>query len=247
VFHFHESRSRDGPREFLQDFRGVAKVDAYGVDDGVYLGSDGRIIASCCLAHARRKFDVAKSSHPRLAAEALAIFQQLYDIEDRGRDFPADERYALRQRASVPLLARLRTWLDEQAATALPKLKFGEAVRYARNQWSALVNYVEDGRRPIDNNATERDLRALTIGRNYAEFRAMQSNGRSFGGLRFRCARYSAYCRSQVFEEVQQFVGLPPPAVLRNGFVDSIQCALFHLQVRLNVLVRRLRAFMAKP
>jgi transposase len=165
VFYFHESRARDGPSAFLKAFRGTVKVDAYGVDQGVYLGSGGRIIASCCLAHARRKFDEAKSSHPRLAAEALAFFQQLYDLEDRARDFSPDERRALRQREAVPLLDRLRAWLDAQASTALPKLKWGEAVGYARNQWSALVNYVDDGRLPIDNNDVERDLRALTIGR----------------------------------------------------------------------------------
>lgn len=165
VFHFHESRGRDGPAGFLRDFQGTVKVDAYGVKDGVYLASDGRITASCCLAHARRKFEAAQSSHPRLAAEALAYFQQLYDIEDRARALSAEERQLLRQCDALPLLDRLRGWLDEQAASALPKLKFGEAVQYARNQWSALVNYVEDGRRPIDNNDTERDLRALTIGR----------------------------------------------------------------------------------
>ncbi len=165
VFFFHESRSRDGPAEFLKEFRGTVKVDAYGVDDGVYLASDGRIIASCCLTHARRKFDEASSSHPRLAAEALAIFQQLYDLEDRARESTPEQRRALRQHEATPLLVRFRGWLDEQAATALPKLKFGAAVGYARNQWSALINYVEDGRRPIDNNDTERDLRALTIGR----------------------------------------------------------------------------------
>lgn len=165
VFHFHESRGRDGPSAFLQAFRGTVKVDAYGVDNGVYLGSGGRIVASCCLAHARRKFEEAKSSHPRLSAEALAFFGQLYDLEDRARDFSPDQRRDLRQREAVPLLDRLRAWLAEQASTALPKLKWGEAVGYARNQWSALVNYVNDGRLPIDNNDTERDLRALTIGR----------------------------------------------------------------------------------
>jgi len=165
VFYFHESRARDGPSEFLRDFRGLVKVDAYGVDNGVYLGTGGRIIASCCLAHARRKFDEAKSSHPRLSAEALACFQQLYDLEDRAREFSPDERRALRQREAVPLLDRLRAWLDAQASTTLPKLKWGEAVGYARNQWSALANYVDDGRLPIDNNDVERDLRALTIGR----------------------------------------------------------------------------------
>ena len=165
VFDFHESRSRDGPREFLKEFRGWVKVDAYGVDGGVYLGSGGRILASCCLAHARRKFDEAKSSHPTLAAQALGFFRQLYDIEDRAREFSAEARHALRQSEAVPLLAKLRAWADEQAGLALPKLKLGVALGYLRNQWEPLTNYVEDGRLPIDNNATERDLRALTIGR----------------------------------------------------------------------------------
>jgi hypothetical protein len=165
VFDFHESRSRDGPREFLQEFRGWVKVDAYGVDDGVYLSSGERIIASCCLAHARRKFDEAKSSHPALAAQALGLFQQLYDVEDRARELSAAARQALREREAAPLLARFRAWLDQQALLALPKSKFGEAVGYMRHQWDALASYVRDGRLPIDNNDTERDLRQLTIGR----------------------------------------------------------------------------------
>lgn len=165
VFDFHESRSRDGPREFLQEFRGWVKVDAYGVDDGVYLSSGERIVASCCLAHARRKFDEAKSSHPALAAQALGLFQQLYDVEDRARELSAAARQALREREAAPLLARFRAWLDQQALLALPKSKFGEAVGYMRHQWDALASYVRDGRLPIDNNDTERDLRQLTIGR----------------------------------------------------------------------------------
>jgi transposase len=164
VFDFHESRSRDGPREFLHDYCGSVKVDAYGVDGGVYLGN-ARLRASCCLAHARRKFDEAKSSHPRLACEALAIFQQLYDLEDRARELAAEARQALRQAEAAPLLEKLRAWADEQAASALPKSRLGEALGYLRNQWEPLTNYVHDGRLPIDNNAVERDLRALTIGR----------------------------------------------------------------------------------
>lgn len=165
IFRFHESRSRDGPREFLQNFRGVVKVDAYGVDDGVYLSSNGRIIASCCMAHARRKFDAAKSSHPRIAAEALAYFQQLYDLEDQARLWEPEARRELREREATPVLNRFQDWLAEQSRLALPRSVVGEAIGYTLRQWTPLTNYVEDGRRPIDNNDTERDLRALTIGR----------------------------------------------------------------------------------
>jgi len=165
VFDFHESRSRDGPKEFLADYCGWVKVDAYGVDHGVYLGSGERILASCCMAHARRKFDQAKSSHPTRAAEALAFFGELYDIEDRAREMSDAARLALRQDEAAPIVERLKIWLDEQQASVLPKLKFGEALGYLHNQWAPLMTYLQDGRLPIDNNDTERDLRALTIGR----------------------------------------------------------------------------------
>jgi transposase len=165
VFDFHESRSRDGPRKFLAPYQGWVKVDAYGVEGGVYLGSE-RIRASCCLAHARRKFDEAKPSHPRLAAEALGFFQQLYDLEDQARDLTPEARLLLRQAEAVPLLARLRAWMDQVAQQVPPKLKLGEALGYLRNQWEPLTNYVQEAHLPLDNNATERDLRALTVGRN---------------------------------------------------------------------------------
>jgi hypothetical protein len=164
VFDFHESRGRDGPRGFLAGYQGWVKVDAYGVEGGVYLGNAG-MRASCCLAHARRKFEEARSSHPAPASQALAYFQQLYEVEDRGRDQPPEALHALRQAEAVPLLDRLRTWAAAQAEAALPKSKFGEALGYLRNQWEALATYVLDPRLPIDNNAVERDLRALTIGR----------------------------------------------------------------------------------
>lgn len=165
VFHFHESRSRDGPQEFLQTFSGWAKVDAYGVSEGVYLDSGGRIRASCCWAHARRKFFEARSSHPRKSAEALALIRLLYDVEDRARELTPAQRRELRGQESAPLLARIKTWLDQEADTALPKSKFGEAVRYACNPWEELGSYLSEGRLPIDNNDTERELRRLTIGR----------------------------------------------------------------------------------
>jgi hypothetical protein len=117
------------------------------------------------MAHARRKFEEAESSYPQLAAEALAYFQRLYDIEDRALVMAPEDRQALRQAEAVPLLARLRDWADGQAEASLPKSTLGKAVGYLRNQWEPLTTYVLDGRLPIDNNATERDLRALTIGR----------------------------------------------------------------------------------
>jgi transposase len=167
VFFFHESRERDGPAKFLGDYHGWVTVDAYGVNDGVYIGSDGRVMASCCHSHARRKFEAAKSNDPQRAARALVFYRQLYDLEDRARELSADERLQLRVDESVPLLAQFKAWLDEQHVNTkvLPKSAIGMAVRYTRNQWQPLSVFTTDGRLPIDNNDTERDLRRLTIGR----------------------------------------------------------------------------------
>ena len=171
VFFFHESRERNGPSKFLGDYRGVVTVDAYGVNDGVYLpskqGGKDSILAACCHAHARRKFEAAKTNDPKRAARALAIYRQLYDIEDRGRELSAADRLSLRQAESVPLLREFKAWLDIQNddPKVLPKSAIKGAIRYALNQWKPLLLFTTDGSVPIDNNDTERDLRRLTIGR----------------------------------------------------------------------------------
>ena len=142
------SRSRDGPAAFLSDYRGFLQADAYGGYDGIFLGSDGGIEEVACSAHARRKFFDARSNAPRQANEILEWIRQLYDIEDRAREWSAAERLALRQRESVPILDRIEAKLDELTGRVLPKSALGKAVTYARNQWAALAAVHE--RRPAD-------------------------------------------------------------------------------------------------
>ena len=169
VFDFTESRGREGPSKFLTDFHGHAVVDAYGVHDGVYLGAKDRIFAACCNAHARRKFAEAKAkaNDPVAAAQALAMYRGLYDIEDRVREASVEERLELRQQESVPIMNELYDWLiqkrDDQRV--LPKSSLGKAVRYTLNQWDELSVYLSNGAIPFDNNQTEAELRGLTIGR----------------------------------------------------------------------------------
>lgn len=167
VFDFTDSRGRDGPAGFLQDFHGHAVVDAYEVHQGVYLGKQDQIFAACCNAHARRKFVEAKPNDAVAAARALAMYRGLYDIEDRGKLLSAEDRLELRRRDSVPIMGELHDWLVEKRGDlrVLPKSKLGKAVRYALNQWDELSVYLGDGAIPIDNNETESELRRLTIGR----------------------------------------------------------------------------------
>ena len=168
VFDFTESRSRDGPAEFLAEFHGYAVVDAYGVNDGVYLGAANRIAAACCNAHARRKFVEAKPNNPVAAAYALSFYRGLYDIEDRGRDLSDADRFELRQRESVPILDEFRRWLVKQDENprVLPKSSLGKAVRYALNQWDELNVFTGNGAIPIDNNKTEPPRQNLWVDSN---------------------------------------------------------------------------------
>ena len=168
VFDFTVSRHRDGPDEFLVagNFVGKILADCYSGYQGITLRSDARIGRAACNAHARRKLFDARASDPLLASRFLAIYQELYDIEDRSRTLSCAEREALRAAEARPVWQRLRELLDgEGARRVLPKDKFAEALGYLRNQWDALQVYLGDGRLPIDNNETEQLMKQVAIGR----------------------------------------------------------------------------------
>lgn len=179
AFDFNQSRGRDGPAGFLNDFQGHAVVDAYGVHEGVYLGAHDRIFAACCNSHARRKFVEAKPNDAVAAAHALSFYRGLYDIEDRARDFSEQDRLELRQSESVPIMRDLHDWLLEKKdnGRVLPKSSLGKAVRYALNQWDELNVFLTCGAIPIDNNETENELRRLTIGRKNWLFVGSEAGG----------------------------------------------------------------------
>lgn len=166
VFDFTVSRHRDGPVTFLADFRGTLLADCYSGFQGIALRSDGAILRAACCAHARRKVFEARDVYPREASLLLGMFQQLYDIEHRGKVLSCDERRQLRQREAAPVWHALDEWLRGQAATdVLPKSKLGEALRYLHNHWEPLQVYLHDGRLPIDNNDVEQLMKQVAIGR----------------------------------------------------------------------------------
>jgi transposase len=165
VYDFTENRKRDGPAQFLADYAGYLQADAFSGYDGIYTGSDGRILEVACWAHARRKFFEARSSSPAEASLIIEIIRRLYEIEDRARPLDDSARCALRQAEAVPILERLRAELDRLSSTLLPKSALAQATTYALNQWQALCRYTQDGRLTIDNNVSERRLRDQAIGR----------------------------------------------------------------------------------
>ena len=177
VYDFTKTRARDGPAQFLTRFQGYLHADAYGGYDHIYLGSNDSILEVACWAHARRKFFDATLSSPRESHQILEWVGQLYDIEDRAREWSPAVRQSVRAEEAQPVLDRIEMYLAELQRRALPKSALGKAVTYARNQWQALRRYTEDGRLSIDNNVSERTLRHQAIGRKNWLFLGSQQAG----------------------------------------------------------------------
>jgi transposase len=162
VYDYTPDRTRAGPANWLRDYRGYLQADAYGGYDGIYHSG---AIEVACWAHARRKFFEAKETDGKRAAQMLSFVRALYAIEDDVKQLSNDERRDLRQVRSVPILADIKAWLDGERAIVLPRSPMGEAFTYVLNQWDALNVYVREGFLNIDNNAAERALKRVAIGR----------------------------------------------------------------------------------
>ncbi len=212
MFDYTPSRSRDGPAEFLKDFRGHLQADAFGGYDGIYLSQP--VIEVGCNAHARRKFFEAKDTDPARAHQALAFYRQLYAVEREASDH-ADQEYGrrslteevrlqdlleaerlrLRQQQSLPVLAAMRQWLEAERADALPKSPIGQAIGYALNHWEALTRYTTQGFLAIDNNWAEREMKKIAIGRKNWLFFGSDQGGKTAAvlfSLVSTCQRHGA-------------------------------------------------------
>ena len=159
----HARPDPGGPANWLRDFKGFLQADAYGGYDGIYSG--GKVVEVACWAHARRKFFEAKETDGRRAAEMLAMVRELYAVEDAAKELDDAARRELRQAKSVPILARIKAWLDAEQQVVLPRSPMGQAIQYALNQWNALCVYATEGFLAIDNNAAERAMKRVAIGR----------------------------------------------------------------------------------
>ena len=179
MYDYTPNRKRDGPQQFLKEYRGVPQADAFGGYDGIFLKSNGRIVEAACYAHARRKFYEARETSPQIAHQALAFFSRLYAIEHDGQALSPEGRRALRQEQSVPILADMHAWLNEQLRGLRPQSPVTGAIKYSLKNWDALCRFTTDGNIPIDNNRTERTLRDQAVGRKNWLFLGSDNGGRT--------------------------------------------------------------------
>jgi transposase len=163
-FAYTPDRKGEHPRAHLSAFTGTLQADGYAGYDAVY--EDGRVHEAACMAHVRRQFfDLHQAHKSAVAKEALERIAALYAIEEEIRGRAAGERREVRQQRSLPLLHALKRWLEETLTKLSKKSDTARAVRYALGRWEALLRFCDDGRLEIDNNAAERSLRAVVLGR----------------------------------------------------------------------------------
>jgi len=165
LYDYTATRARAGPEEFLKGYRGYLQADAYGGYDAFFKDAARGLIEVGCWAHARRYFRKALETDQARMGPALLLIAQLYRVEKRARPLTAEDRLRLRQLQSRPLLDKLHNYLLEIQAEVLPKSPEGRAARYTLKNWTALTRYAEDGDLEIDNNATERAIRSVAVGR----------------------------------------------------------------------------------
>ena len=163
LFRYSPDRKGERPKAHLTRFTGVLQADAYAGFERLY---GERIQEAACWAHVRRKFyDIHVAHASPIAAEALDRIGRLYGIEAEIRGRPPDERAEVRQARAGPELEALHAWLHTIVAKLSKKSELALAIRYALSRWNALTRYRDDGRLEIDNNAAERALRAVALGR----------------------------------------------------------------------------------
>jgi hypothetical protein len=178
VFDFTRGYTADGPQEFFAGFTGYLQADALAQYESLYRSGAKHV---CCWAHTRRKFVAAEEAGDERAAKALEWIGKLYAIEgelpallapsdDAGsqeqRRVIEEQRRAIRVRESASVLSELRSWSEATRAEVLPKSALGVAIGYLTNNWESLVRYRDAGYLAIDNNLSERTLRAVAVGRN---------------------------------------------------------------------------------
>src|SRR5271170_5274660 len=162
-FRYSPDRKGARPRAHLANFTGVLQADAYAGFDQLY---GEKIKEVACWAHVRRKFyDIHVALSSPIALEALERIGRLYKVEEEIRGRQPHERHTVRQARAGPELKSLHEWLHKTATALSKKSELAKTIRYELLNWVALTRYCEDGRLEIDNNAAERALRAVALGR----------------------------------------------------------------------------------
>lgn len=174
VYQYHETRSAQVAKDFLQDYKGYVQTDGYVGYDFLALIRNIRHLG--CWAHVRRKFvevlnaagkDKNGKKKPGSGDVALGYIGKLYQIEKEceERKLSYEDIARERQNRAGPILEQFKEWLEKRKPQVPPSSTLGKAIRYTLGQWERLVVYLEDGRLRPDNNLAENAIRPFVLGR----------------------------------------------------------------------------------
>jgi len=170
-----KSRSQKAAAKVLDGFEGVAMTDGYSAYKALE-GNEPNLQLAHCWAHVRRKFLEGEDAYPELGEHAVKQIGRLFKIErevpragpeasDEERTEILDLRRRLRHEQSKPIIDELLKWAIKHDGAVLPGSKMGKAISYMLKLWKGLTLFLEDPRIPLDNNAAERALRGVVVGR----------------------------------------------------------------------------------
>ena len=188
VFHYSPDRRGEHPQRHLAGYAGILQADAYAGFNDLYhpKRKPGPATSAGCWAHGRRKlFDLAQLARAPLAAEAVRRIDAIFDAERTINGLPADQRLDVRRERIAPLVEALEAWMRKERGTMSRHADVGRAMDYMLKRWDTFSRFLHDGRICLSNNAAERALRGVALGR-----RAWMFCGSDRGGER-AAATYS--------------------------------------------------------
>ena len=184
AYRYSDTRSGDTPYNILGSTTGSLVVDAYSGYNRVTI-PEGRVRAGC-LAHVRRKFFDAESSAPEDSTEAMALILRVYEVEAKAKHFGligTKKHLELREHESKQHMSQFHSWLIEKQAFHPPKSAMGKSIAYTLAQWETLLEFLGDAKIPLDNNAAERALRVVALGRKNYLFAGTSQSAENLAGL----------------------------------------------------------------
>jgi transposase len=168
LFQFSRDRTAEHPRRHLASYAGILQADAYAGFGELYRPDrkPGPITEAACWAHFRRKaFELAEIARAPLAAEAVRRIDRVFEAERTANGSQASDRLQHRQVVVAPLVADLHAWMLETRARLSRHNDVAKALDYALTRWDAFTRFFSDGRIWLTNNAAERALRSVALGR----------------------------------------------------------------------------------
>jgi transposase len=165
IFDYRKSRSREGPSDFLKNFKGTLQVDGY--EGYAEIIAKNCIKRAACMDHIRRRFEKALGYDKERAPYALDMMRIWYNLESEAREkgLSFDERLVMRREKIAPSMEAFKLWMQQQLTSVLPKSPIGIAIHYALNQWDYFDPYLTDGRVELSNILIENAIRPVALGR----------------------------------------------------------------------------------